>query len=301
MHLNRLRALVRVVDCGSFSGAARSLNLTQPAVSQQVKALEDALGTPLLVRGADRVRPTVSGQLVYERARHILDMWDDLVRQVRGTDADGEMTELVVGSSTVPATYVLGQVMYRFRCIRPSTQVTVQVGASADVWNWVRDDVVDVGVTGMFRSGMPGIDHRPLLRDTIVLIAPCSHPWAGRTVSPAELQTVPFLWRADGSGTRRATEDAFLRWGIDPTTVPRAGELGSTEAVVSAVEAGLGLSFVSSLAVRPALALQRICTVEVEGPPIERQFYLIFKSAKVRDPLLASFLACAAEDEDCAS
>lgn len=297
MHLNRLRTLIRVVDCASFSGAARSLNLTQPAVSQQIKALEDALGTTLLVRGADRVRPTTSGKLVYEQARRIVSLWDDVVRQVQVTGADNEAAELIVGSSTVPATYWLSQVMYRFRHVRPSTEVTVQVGDSAKVWEWVRDDLVDVGITGIFRSGMSDIDHHPLLRDTITLIAPCAHPWAGRTVSPVELRTAPFLWRASGSGTRQAMEDAFIRWGIDPTSVPRAGELGSTEAVVSAVEAGLGLSFVSSLAVRPALALQRICAVEVESPPIERQFYLIHKSAKVGDPLLASFVACACDEE----
>lgn len=289
MHLNRLRTFIRVVDCASFSGAARTLDLTQPAVSQQMKALEDALGTPLLVRGTDQVRPTAAGKLVYEQARRIVKLWDELLEQIHLT-GDDVPSQLIIGSSTVPAAYVLGQVMYRFRRASPMTEVILQVGDSTDVWDWVRDDMVDMGVTGVFRS-MPGIEHRPIARDTIVLIAPCSHPWAGRTISPGELEHIPLIWRANGSGTRRTVEDAFIRWGIDPTTVPRACELGSTEAVISAVEAGVGLSFVSSLAVRPALALKRICTVEVEGAPVERQFYLIYKSSRARNSLLATFLA----------
>lgn len=292
IHFNRLRTFTRVVDCASFSGAARTLNLTQPAVSQQIKALEDALGTPLLIRSTEEVRPTPAGRLVYEQAVRIMQQWDELVEQVN------EMTrnrrELVVGSSTVPATYVLGDVLYRFRENVPGTEVTVKVGDSTLVWDWVRDGVVDVGVTGTFRP-VPGVQHRPIARDTIVLIAPCSHPWAGRTIAPAELQHVPLLWRAAGSGTRQVVEEAFARWGIDPAAAPRAGELGSTEAVVSAVAAGVGLSFVSSFAAGPALTLNRVCTVEVEGDKLERQFYFIYKSSRAGEPLLASFLATACE------
>lgn len=295
VHLNRLRTFIRVVECASFSGAARTLKLTQPAVSQQIKALEDALGATLLVRGADHIRPTESGQLVHEQARRIIDLWEELLTKLQHTAAD-EAAKLLVGSSTVPSTYVLGQVLYRFRDANPSTEVSVQVGDSAAVWDWVRDDVVDIGVTGMFRA-VPGIEHHPFVSDTIVLIAPCSHPWSGRTVSPDQLQDVPFIWRAAGSGTRNAVEDAFSRWGINPNRVPRTGELGSTEAVISAVEAGLGLSFVSSRAIRPALALERICTVQVDSPPIERQFYLIYKSSRAHHPLLAAFVKCATGDE----
>lgn len=294
IHLNRLRTFTRVVECASFSGAARTLNLTQPAVSQQIKALEDTFGTTLLIRGAEQVRPTPAGELVYEQARRILQLWEELAAQLRQTAHSTR--ENIVGSSTVPATYVLGDVLYRFRRDVPGTEVTVKVGDSTRVWDWVRDDVVDVGVTGVFRA-VAGVEHRPIVRDTIVLIAPCGHPWAGRTVSPAELQHVPLVWRAPGSGTRRAVEEAFSRWGMDPAAAPRAAELESTEAVVSAVAAGVGLAFVSSLAAGPALALERICTVEVEGAPLDRQFYLIYKSSRTGDPLLASFLASASADE----
>lgn len=296
VHLNRLRTFIRVVECASFSGAARTLNVSQSAVSQQIKALEAALGTRLLLRGADQVVPTASGKLVHEQALRIIDLWEELLTKLQHSASD-DAARLLIGSSTVPSTYVLGQVMYRFRRLHPLTEVSVRVGDSTVVWDWVHDDVVDIGVTGMFRS-VPGIDHRPLVSDTIVLIAPCSHPWAGHTISPGELQNVPFIWRAAGSGTRKAIEDAFFRWGLDPDSVPRTGELGSTEAVVSAVEAGLGLSFVSSHAVRPALALERICTVRVDSPPIERQFYLIYKSSRADDPLLASFIKSASGDEE---
>lgn len=293
MHLNRLRTFVRVVDCASFSGAARTLDVSQSAVSQQVKALETALGATLLLRAPDQVRPTARGQLVYEHARRMLEQWEQLLDQLETAGAaDGK---LAVGSSTVPSAHVIGPVMYRFRRVRPAVEVSVQVGDSTDVWDWVQNDVVDIGVTGLLRSA-PGIEHRPLIQDTIALIAPCSHPWAGRAVAPAELQDAPFLWRERGSGTRQAAEDALRRWGVEPERVPKAGELGSTEAVVSAVEAGLGVSFVSSLAVRPALTLGRICSVEIDAPPIGRLFYLIYKSSRVHDPLLTAFVDCATDD-----
>lgn len=289
MHLNRLRAFVRVVECGSFSRAARSLGLTQPAVSQQIKSLEALLGTRLLVRGSDAVGLTPAGQRVLPYARRILQLWDALVDETRDEASGALSGRLAVGASTVPAGYLLGDLIGRFRRRHPRIDVTVRVADSAGVVAWVQEDRVDCGATGM-RVPVPGVDHVVFARERLSVITPPDHPWAGRTVRPADLAAVPLVWRERGSGTRQAAEEALLRWGIDPRDIPVAAEVGSTEAVVGAVQAGLGLALISSLAAKTAMAAGRVGVARVDGPPAEREFYFIYKATRAGEPLLAAFL-----------
>src|SRR5690606_28083736 len=133
--------------------------------------------------------------------------------------------------------------------------------------------------------------HVPLGDDELLLIAPCNHPWTRRApVSPRELADQPFVARVPESGTRTAAEAALRSWGIDPGSLHVAIELGTTEAVVAAVEAGLGVSFVSRWAVQPALALGRVCTVPVDARRICLRFYLIYHDNLEGKPLLRRFL-----------
>lgn len=289
MHFNRLRALVAVIDHGSFSQAARSLGMSQPAVSQQIKALERALGTTLVERHGEPLRPTPAGHIAYRHARSILALWGELEEQIRELQ-EGAAGRLVLGASTVPATYILPALIGRFRERYPHVDVAMEVAASDTVRDWVLSGQVDMGAVGS-RKEDDHLVHVPLGDDELLLIAPCNHPWTRRApVSPRDLVDQPFVARVPASGTRSAAEAALRSWGIDPASLHVAIELGTTEAVVGAVEAGLGVSFVSRLAVQPALALGRVCTVPLDAPPIRRRFYLIYQRSREGNPLLRRFL-----------
>jgi len=289
MHFNRLRALVAVIEHGSFSRAARSLGMSQPAVSQQIKALETALGTTLIERHTEPLRTTPAGEIAYRHARSILALWAQLEAHIRELQ-QGAAGRLVLGASTVPATYILPALIARFREQYPHVDVAMEVAASATVREWVLSQQVDMGAVGAMKE-----DHRlihvPLGDDELLLIAPCDHPWArGEPVSPRDLLSQPIVARVPESGTRAAAEAALRSWGIDPASLHVAIELGTTEAVVGAVEAGLGVSFVSRRAVQPALSLGRVCTVRLDAPPIRRRFYLIYHRSREGNPLLRRFV-----------
>lgn len=294
MHLNRLRALIAVIEHGGFSQGARALGVSQPAISQQIKALETDLGATLIERHTDPVRPTEAGAIVYRQAKKMLQLWDEAVRDIRRLQ-DRSLGRLSFGASTIPATYLLPPLISRFREQHPRIDVSMEVADSAVVTAWVLEGRVDIGAVGAPPDDSRLV-HTVLGEDELLPLAPVGHPWAdGREVEPRLLTTQPLVQRERGSGTRRAMEEALEGWGIDPDAFAVAAELGSTEAVVAAVEAGLGISFVSKWAARPALTLGRVAAFRVKAPPVRRRFYLITRKSRRHDPLVAAFFElCAA-------
>lgn len=288
MHLNRLRALVAVIELGGFSQAARHLGVSQPAVSQQIRALETALSTTLIRRQGEPVQATAAGRAVYSRAKQILALWEEAEQAVRDL-AQQPSGRLILGASTVPATYLLPPLISRFRKAHPQVDLAVEVADSRRVREGILSGRIHLGVVGSHEPD-PRLVYQPFAEDELVLIGPCSHPWSRREeVCPEELASEPFVLREEGSGTRCAMEEGLSEWGIDPGHLKVAAEVGSTEAVVAAVEAGLGISFVSRWAVTPALTLGRVRAIRVQAPPIRRRFYLVARPSLMDDPLVRAF------------
>lgn len=287
MHLNRLRALIAVIEHGGFSQGARALGVSQPAISQQIKALETDLGTTLIERHTDPIRASEAGVIAYRQAKKMLELWDEAVHEIRRLQ-DRSLGRLLLGASTIPATYLLPPLIFRFREEHPRIDVSMDVSDSAIVAAWVLEGRVDIGAVGTV------VDDNRLVQtvlgdDELLPIAPAGHPWAGGTVEPHLLPTQPLVQRERGSGTRRTMEQALEGWGIEPDAFSVAAELGSTEAVVAAVKAGLGISFVSKWAAKPALTLGRVATFRVKAPPVRRRFHLIVRKSRRHDPLVAAF------------
>lgn len=295
MNLNRLRALIAVVEAGGFSSAARVLGMSQPGVSQQIKALEQELNAQLLERGGDGTRLTRSGALVYERAKRIVGEWRQL-QEALSTAEGGLGGRLTLGASTIPSTYLLPEIICRFRKAHPGVEIRMEVGSSEAVASWVAQRQVDAGFTGMARPGDAHLQFQPFSADRLLVIAPCGHPLASkRRIQAEELRGVPFVSRRAGSGTRAAFEKALANLNVRYDELQVVAELGSTEAVIGAVEAGLGVAVVSSWAVRPALALRRVCACELEGPPIQRNLWLCVRKDRAEERLIAAFASLALE------
>ncbi|HLH24048.1 MAG TPA: LysR family transcriptional regulator [Chloroflexota bacterium] len=289
--LHQLEVLVAVVAEGSFSAAARRLGLTQPAVSLQVRGLEEHFGRTLLERSGRAVRLTDAGQQAHAYALRLLSLLSDMESAIRSED-QAPAGRLHVGSSTTPGECLLPLLLAAFRARYPQVQLTVEVSDTLAVLDRLVKHQCDVGLVGGIGHA-ERLDFFPFAADDLVLVAPPGHPVTrARDVRPEQLHRYPFVFREEGSGTRAAAERALEQVGL--TGLPVATVLGSGEAVKRAVAAGVGLAFISACSLTDADAA-RLVVVPVRGLALHRQLYVALDrerppgrlAAALRDWLLA--------------
>ena len=290
MDLRQLEIFVKVAELGSFSKAADALFLTQPTVSEHIKSLEDELGVRLLDRLGRGAAVTKGGALLQGYAQRLL----ALSREARQAmeSFQGRMSgDLLVGASTIPGEYILPALIGRFKEKFPDIAITLLIGGSQAVTEWVAEGRAEVGVVGA-RSGQRGIDFRELLPDDIVLIVGAAHPWHGRKQATLEeLRAEPLLLREPGSGTRAALETALTQAGTDIAAFRVVGEMGSTQAIKQAVKANVGVSLVSRRAVEEECRAGSLWCLRVKDLKITRAFYLATHRERSRSPLAEAFRA----------
>ena len=271
--LTVFRAVARLL---SFRKAAEELYLTQPAVSLQIKALEDDLGAQLFDRAGPRVALTAAGQALLEYATQSNELLQNAERAIAALG--GEMGgRLPLGASTTIAQYVLPRLLGEFLSEYPRVQPSLISGNTEQIVNAVVNREISIGfIEGPSRS--KDVREEPFLADEIVLVVPAAHEWAERGyVAPSELTAAPVLMRERGSGTRYVVEMALEKHGVKPSSLRIVMELDSTEAIKSAVEAGLGVGFISKWAIaKDARAGSGFHAVEVEGLRIRREFLIVF-------------------------
>jgi DNA-binding transcriptional LysR family regulator len=289
MDLRRLEIFAKVAELGSFSRAADALFLTQPTVSEHIRALEDELGVQLLDRLGRGATPTRAGRLFLDYSRRIL----GLAREARQAidQFQGRMSgELVVGGSTIPGEYILPALIGQFKSKYPEILISLMIGPSREVTGWVEDGRVEVGVVGSHPSARV-LDSRELMADDIVLVVPTGHPWSARgTVTVAELQGEPLILRERGSGSREAFERALDDARVELSSFRIAGEMASTQAIKQAVRAGVGLSVISKRAVEDECRAKLLHCVKVKDLRIARSFYLVTHRDRSRSPLANAFV-----------
>ena len=243
--LRQLRLLLALADHGSVTAAARAEGVTQPALSQSVRALERRFGVALVRRVGRRLVLTGPAQLAVDYARRIVRLADEAEAAI-GELAGLRRGSLAIGASTVPGTYLLPRLLGEFHTRHPEVGVGLRIGDTREVADWVRRGVVDLGVIGEMRAPA-GLVVTPFRRDELVVVTPARHPLAARrTIDAAALAGTPLIVREAGSSTRETLERALAAHGREPTVL---FELGSTEAILQAVAAGLGASVVSELAI----------------------------------------------------
>jgi DNA-binding transcriptional LysR family regulator len=288
--LRQLEIFVKVAELGSFSKAADALFLTQPTVSEHIRTLEDELGVRLLDRLGRGAAVSKGGALLLSYAQRIL----ALSREARQAmeSFQGRMSgELLVGASTIPGEYILPALIGRFKEKFPDIAITLLIGDSQAVTEWVLDGRAEIGVVGA-RSSHRAIEYRELLPDDIVLIVSAAHPWHGRKqVTIEELRAEPLLLRERGSGTRAALETALEAAGADLAGFRVVGEMGSTQAIKQAVKAGVGVSLLSRRAVEEECRAGSVWCLRVKDLKISRAFYLATHRERSRSPLAEAFRA----------
>lgn len=288
MDLRQLEIFLQVATLRSFSKAAAVLRLTQPTVSEHIRALEDDLGVRLLDRLGRGAAVTPAGQVLMDYARRLA----ALQREARqAVDAfQGSMSgALLVGASTIPGEYVLPALVGRFKVKYPEISITLLIGDSQTVVDWVVEGRAELGVVGA-RLPQRLVDYRELMPDEEVVILPPGHRWHGRThVTLDELRSEPLIVRERGSGTRAALEAALAQAGVDLGAFRIVGEMGTTGAIKQAVKAGVGVSMVSRRAVEEDGRYGALIYVSVGDLPVRRAFYAVTHRARTRSPLAEAF------------
>ena len=274
MNINQLRAFVSIVEKGTFSAAARSMGVSQPAVSLQIQALEEFVGVELLDRRTKKVQLTEAGKLFYPSALQIVTQIDNVQHQLEelGESVKGR---LAVGGSTIPGEYVLPKLLGRFKREFPDVSITLKIGDTNEIAEQVISGELQVGLIGAkFSSGQ--LTSRAFLHDELVFITPSDHELAKqRAVTLEDLRKADFIIRERGSGTRQTIEGFLTTHGMSFDDFNVVMELGSTEAVVNAVSAGLGVSIVSKWAAERSLKLGELVTVKIPGFSFMRDLYLV--------------------------
>jgi len=271
----RLTVFRIVAERLNFTQAADVLHLTQPAVTSQVKALETELGLRLFDRAAGGVHLTPAGERLHrfavetgERARQTL---GEL-----GALSGEQLGNLALGASTTIAQYLLPRLLVQFLQLHPRVDISVVGANTAQIVASLMERRIQFGLI----EGPPGradIKVERFLEDEIVMIVPASHPFASAAglADVDHLRHEPLLVREPGSGTRKVVEEALRRAGLGPRETRIVMELDSTEAIKSAVEAGLGIGFVSRWALRSAES-PTIRAVRVHGLEIRRELQFIY-------------------------
>lgn len=300
MNFKQLEAFIWVAELQSFTKASRQLYMSQPAVSFQIKALEENLQVSLFQRGDKKVILTEAGRLLYPEAKQLLRHYNRIKAGL--DDLKGLKTgHLVVGASTIPGEYLLPILIGGFKEKYPGIKITLKVSGSGQVGRWVREREIDFGITGA-PVDWEGTECMSWLKDQLVLIVPPSHPWAEMNeVSLEDLKKETIILRERGSGTRRTLEQKLSEHNISIEKLPCSMELGSTRAVITAVEAKLGVSIVSKYAVCEAISLGLVKEVTLNGIDLSRYLYQIKHSQGMGGYALEAFMSFINDKENCKS
>ena len=279
MNFKQLEAFVRVTELQSFTRAAKQLYMSQPAISFQIKALEEDLKVTLFQRNEKKVTLTEAGQLLYPEAKKMLGHYCKIkagLDAIRGLKAG----RLSIGASTIPGEYLLPGYIGRFRRKYPGIHINLRVAGSGEVITWVQERDIDIGVVGK-AVNRENLNFTKWADDELVLIASPGHHWSGKVIDAQELLTEKIILREEGSGTRQSMWEILDKHGIDCRQIEAEMELGSTRAVISAVQAGIGMGFVSRLAAADVLETGRVQEINLLGIDMSRSFFLVRYSPEI--------------------
>jgi DNA-binding transcriptional LysR family regulator len=286
LNLNHLAIFDAVAAEKNISRGAAKLMISQPAVSKQLATLERSLGVTLFERLPRGVRLTPDGELLAQYARQIFNLRDEAelaLASARGLTRG----RLRIGTSTTIATYLLPEVIVRFKRKYPHVQTPLDVTRSANVERRLLDGEIDLGLVELF-SGETSLDAELFFTDDLVPIARRGHllSWK-RSITPDQLLREPFILRDTGSDTKSFVERVLTQKGLAPKA---AMSLGSTEAIKQAVAAGLGVAIVSHLSIELELTAKRLAILPVRGLSIRRPFYRLLRKTNPTSPATRAFL-----------
>jgi DNA-binding transcriptional LysR family regulator len=274
LNVHQLHIFYTVAERGSFSSAAQTLHMTQPAVTMQVQALEERFGMKLFNRTTKKLELTEAGHHLLPQARKAIELMRETdAMMARFTeDLKGRLqfaASLTIGEYVLPR--LLGSFLRRF----PEVSVNMKVMNTTEIIDAIANQGLDFGLIEA-PCDVTGFHTEAVMDDELILVAPKDHPLASRDeVELEEMLFEPMVLREKGSGTRQIMEDELSRHGVQEGQLKVVSEFGSTGAVKSAVEAGLGLSVLSVWTIKHEVSLGLLKPVRIKGVSFRRQFFAV--------------------------
>ncbi|GCE07132.1 LysR family transcriptional regulator [Dictyobacter aurantiacus] len=271
LNLHRLATFQVVAKHCSYSRAADELHFSQPAVSAQIRLLEDSLGVRLFDKIGHKTHLTPAGEELYRYSEKIFALIDETI-ETMDTLRNPHYGHLRVGADTTVGTYVVPRVLGKFRQLYPNVEITLEVVNRGYLVDDLSQNRVDMVIMGKIPTEIPAFV-APFAPNELVLIAPPTHRLAGcKRIPFSELAREHFLLREIGSGTRNALEQAFQNAGY-PLLVSM--QMGNNSAIKQSVAAGLGIALISRVAIDIELETNRLVILDAEGFPITLQWRLV--------------------------
>ncbi len=294
MDTKQLSAFCAVVERRSFSQAADQLGVTQPAVSLQIRSLEQRVGQQLLDRSGRRVEPTEAGMRLYRGAQRLIAMEQQLLAEL-GEEAEGELKgRLEIGASTGPGGSVLPVILGEFQQLHPLVHVVLTVSDTHTVIEQVGRRELELAVVGA-GGRHRGVTFEPLYRDEVVLAVSAGHERAGKTMTLEELKVEPLVLMQEGAAIRQMIDEELRELGLRLRDLNVKLELGLQESARAAVLGGLGATFISRIAIEDDLAAGTLAVARVEGLEPARDVQLARASGRAETRVAQEFVAFARE------
>ncbi len=287
----RLQVFHTVARLLSFTKAAEELHMTQPAVTFQVRQLEEQFNTRLFDRTHNRISLTDAGKRVFEYAERIFHLYSEMDNSVRELTGDISGV-LILGASTTIAEYMLPELLGDFKSKHPEVTIRLKVANTDGIVSQVENNDIDLGVVEA------PVNNKNLVveecrTDQLVLIVPPGHELEHeKSVTMNRIAEYPFICREEGSGTREVMIESMQSAGIDPADMRIAMELGSLEAIKGAVESGMGVSILSKATLNKELKLGTLVAIEID-PPINRPFSFVHQKQKFKARAMDELLSFA--------
>ncbi|HEC21336.1 MAG TPA: LysR family transcriptional regulator [Chloroflexi bacterium] len=280
LNLNELQVFIVAAETENFSEAGRRLNLSQPAVSMQIRSLETQLNVTLFHRAGRHIRLTEAGHALVPMARDLIQRAIRLEETM--ASLEGEVVGLLrVGCSTTSGKYILPKLIAGLRRQHPQVQVICHVTSRSRALRMLLEGEVHVALSSL-REPYKDIEYRPFLTDRIILIAPPDHPWARQKtpIEPTDLLKEDFILREEGSGTHAALKEGLACHDLSLDHLNVVMILGNSEAICMAVQEGIGLAFVSALSAAEAIQSGSLAMIEVKGLELSQTLYMAHHAAR---------------------
>ena len=289
MDTRQLAAFCAVVERKSFSEAAERLGVTQPAVSQQIRSLEERVGQQLLDRSGRRVEPTEAGNRLYRSAQRLLALERQLLEEVAGETEGPLRGQLAMGASTGPGGTVVPVLLCEFAEANPQVTVDLTISDTQTIVEQVARRELELGVVGATPRNR-SVAYEPFFRDEVILVCPPDHRFAGKTVSLDDLRGETLIAMQEGAGVRQVIEDELREAGTRLRDLDVRLELGLQESVKSAVEAGHGVTFISRTAVERELDAGTLAEARVRGLEPSREISIVRAAGRVSTRVADAFV-----------
>lgn len=287
MDFKQLKSFAAVVEYKSFSKAAEKLNSAQPTISTHVRMLEEELNTQLILRTTKTIEVTPQGWEAYKYATKILNLRDCILQSC---SADARQI-IRVGASTIPATYILPEILPHYSRIAPDTYFVINQHDSKSVIDGLLDGQFDVGMTGMAME-KEGLTFVPFCKSKMIIIAPVNEYFLNLqrrgNGSLEELLKEPIVLREQGS--KKSANHFLDRMGIREEDLQVVARVNDQEAVKNMVVQGMGISFISEIAARDFIRERRLLKFELPNQEFQQHLYVVYRSRYGSQPKVQDFI-----------